>query len=78
VHEKLPSDLTQADPQTLQQARDECDDRLTALFRRWPRLRRQEMRELRAVHDERVRIAKYIGSLRRRGRKNPLTSQARQ
>jgi hypothetical protein len=68
VKKKLPSDLTHADPQVVREARDECDDRLTALFRRWPRLRRQEMRELRAVHDERVRIAKHLGRLRARGR----------
>ena len=72
----LPSDLTEADAQELREARDECDDRLTTLFRRWPRLGRHEMRELRAVHDERVRIAKYIGSLRRRGRKTPLKERA--
>jgi hypothetical protein len=75
MKKSLPSDLTEADAQTLRQASAECDDRLTTLFRRWPRLRRQEMRELRAVHDERMRIAKHIGRLRRRGRKSPVKSQ---
>jgi hypothetical protein len=68
----LPRDLTQTDSTTLREARKDCDDRLTELFRRWPRLGRKEMRELQALYAERLRIAKHIGSLRRRGRKRPL------
>jgi hypothetical protein len=47
--------------------RYERDVRLTSLFRRWPRVSEPERAELRKVYDERVRLAKHVGSLRRRG-----------
>jgi hypothetical protein len=34
------------------------EDRMTRLFRRWPALNRNELRELRRLWDERVRKAK--------------------
>jgi hypothetical protein len=42
------------------------DERLTPLFRRWPALTRPELRELKTLHVERLRIAKYFGRLRAR------------
>jgi hypothetical protein len=39
---------------------------LTPLFRRWPALSQLELRELRRLYAERIRIAKHLGSLRAR------------
>ena len=44
----------------------ECDERVTTLFRRWPGLTKAEDRELRKSYAERLRLAKYIGRVRRR------------
>lgn len=64
----LPPDLSTLEPSSLEQARNERDERLTLLFRRWPALSQLELRELRRLYDERIRIAKHLGSLRRRRR----------
>jgi hypothetical protein len=64
--ETLPEDLSALSAQELASARAATDARLTPLFRRWPALNRKEHRELRQLHDERLRLARYLGLLRRR------------
>jgi hypothetical protein len=67
--EKLPKNLSTLTREKLQQAVRTRDERLTPLFRRWPKLNRLEMEELRRLYQERVRVAKHLGrkrSLRRR------------
>jgi hypothetical protein len=66
--ERLPEDLSDLDANAVRRACDRRDDRLTALFRRWPNLPRRELREIRRVSDERQRLARYLGKLRKRGR----------
>lgn len=66
--EPLPRDLSALEPRSLEEARTERDNRLTPLFRRWPALSQLELRELRRLYDERIRIAKHLGSQRRRRR----------
>lgn len=66
MREALPDDLSGLSEREVATERIEHDSRLAALFRRWGGLDRREMRELRRVHDERVRIARYVGRLRRR------------
>ena len=69
---ELPSDLNALDRPDLDDARTSRDDRLSALFRRWPALSSRELRELRETWRERVRIARHVGSRRaRRGTKTP-------
>jgi hypothetical protein len=63
---ELPDDLAAMPIDELAQQRAVRDERLVPLFRRWPALSRMEMRELRRVYGERLRIAKYIGRIRRR------------
>jgi hypothetical protein len=63
---ELPEDLSALDPHELTRARVERDDRLTSLFRRWPRLTKSELRELRSTYAERVRLARFFGRRRRR------------
>jgi hypothetical protein len=58
---ELPNDLNVLDRTDLDDARTSRDDRLTALFRRWPALSRREQRELRVTWRERVRLARHVG-----------------
>ena len=51
----------------LSEQRARLDDKLATLFQRWPALDRTEIRELRQVYGERLKIARQFGSLRRRG-----------
>jgi hypothetical protein len=68
---QLPEDLDRLnEDQLVVQARVR-DERLTPLFRRWPRLARDELRELRRLYSERVRLARYIGRVNRRGKRRP-------
>jgi hypothetical protein len=67
--ERLPEDLSALDTRDLTLARVERDDHLASLFRRWPRLTKRELRDLRATYAERVRLARYFG--RRHGRRGP-------
>ena len=62
----LPEDLSELGEGTVAKERVARDNRLAALFRRWGNLDRSEMRELRRLHDERMRIARYVGRRRRR------------
>ena len=61
---ELPPDLGQLDADELAVQSTVRDERLTPLFRRWPRLGRGELRELRLLYSERVRLARYIGRRR--------------
>jgi hypothetical protein len=62
----LPENLSFLDTEHLTDAREARDEKLSPLFRRWPRLTRPEMKELRQLYEERVRIAKCVGVIRRR------------
>jgi hypothetical protein len=62
----LPDDLAVMGPAELSEQRALRDDKLAALFRRWPALDRPELRELRRMYAERLRIARYVGRLRAR------------
>jgi hypothetical protein len=64
--EQLPENLSNASDESLQQAVKTREARLTPLFRRWPRLSRAEMEELRQLYRERLRVAKYLGRNRPR------------
>ncbi len=63
---ELPDDLAAMPIDELAQQRAVRDEYLDPRFRRWPALSRIEIRELRRVYGERLRIAKYIGRIRRR------------
>ena len=65
---KLPKDVSVLNREGLRRARDTRDERLTVLFRRWPSLNKIEMKEIRRLHDERQRLARYVGMLRKRQR----------
>jgi hypothetical protein len=67
--DELPEDLSAAGPEVLQDAAKMQDDLMSPLFRRWPRLSRSELAELRRLYSERLRVAKYIG--RRRQDRRP-------
>jgi hypothetical protein len=73
---RLPEDLSTLEPERLEAERRERDDRLAGLFRRWPGLTAPERAELRRVYDERVRLAKHVGWLRRRGPNRQNASSA--
>ena len=62
----LPDDLAAMETDDLAQQVTVRDELLAPLFRRWPRLNRVEMRKLKTLYAERVRIAKYLGKLHRR------------
>ena len=63
---KLPKDLSDLSQEGLRHARNAREERLTVLFRRWPSLSTLETDEIRRLHKERLRLAKYAGMLRRR------------
>jgi hypothetical protein len=62
---ELPDDLAALGTHDLEQQRALRDDALAPLFRRWPALSRIETLNLRRIHGERLRIATYLGQLRR-------------
>ncbi len=64
--EQLPENLSNASNESLEQAVKTREARLTPLFRRWPRLNRSEMKELRQLYRERLSVAKQLGSRARR------------
>jgi hypothetical protein len=64
---ELPDDLAAMGPAELSEQRAMRDDKLATLFRRWPALNRFELRQLRTMYAERLRIARYVG--RRRARR---------
>ena len=61
---ELPDDLAVMGPGELSEQRALRDDRLATLFQRWPALSRFELRQLRTMYTERLRIARYIGRVR--------------
>jgi hypothetical protein len=63
--DELPENLSALDDEVLLEERSARDETLRPLFRRWPSLSKAEMRQLRRVYAERVRLARWIG--RRRG-----------
>jgi len=65
---KLPKNVSLLDREGLRRARDTRDERLSVLFRRWPSLTKIEVNEIRRLHDERQRLARYVGMLRQRQR----------
>jgi hypothetical protein len=64
--DELPENLSALSDETLREERNARDETLRPLFRRWPSLSKFEMRELRRVYNERVRLARGIGRRRRR------------
>jgi hypothetical protein len=62
---ELPPDLGALDDDDLVLQRATRDARIAALFRSWPKLARRELKELRRLHDERLRLARHLGRLRR-------------
>jgi hypothetical protein len=67
--EDLPGDLSALEPQNLEEAARQRDERLEPLFRRWPRLSKNELAEMAHLYRERLRVAKFRG--RRRSTKTP-------
>lgn len=63
---ELPDDLATMGPAALDEQRAVRDDRLAQLFKRWPALSQLELKQLRRIHAERVRIARFVGRLRTR------------
>jgi hypothetical protein len=63
---ELPDDLAVMGTAELSEQRSLRDDRLETLFQRWPALNRLELRQLRRMYAERLRIARYVGRLRAR------------
>jgi hypothetical protein len=63
--ENLPKNLSLLDHNELRDARRDRDERMSLLFRSWPSLNKIELRELRKLNDERQRLAKHVGILRR-------------
>jgi S-adenosylmethionine:diacylglycerol 3-amino-3-carboxypropyl transferase len=63
---KLPDDLAVLEAAELSEQRALRDDELAPLFQRWPALNRLELRRLRRMYAERLRIARYVGRVRAR------------
>jgi hypothetical protein len=61
----LPKSLSLLDETELRDARRDRDERMSVLFGRWPALSKIELRELRTLSDERQRLARHVGILRR-------------
>ena len=62
----LPDDLAAMPLPELSLQRAVRDDEIAPLFQRWPALNGEELRRLRRIYAERLRIARYVGSLRAR------------
>jgi hypothetical protein len=60
----LPPNLSTLDPDQLEQAKRDRDERMSILFRDWPGVSETEMRELRKLSNERQRLARHVGSAR--------------
>ena len=65
---QLPEDVSVLGREGLRRARDTRDERLSVLFRRWPALNKIELKEIRRLHEERQRLARYVGMQRQRQR----------
>ena len=64
VIKDLPENLTTLDRDQLRDATDCRDARMTTLFHGWSSLSNTEMRELRLLSNERVRLARHGSILR--------------
>lgn len=62
--EGLPKNLSDLDHEQIQEARQCRDERMTRLFGDWPALSDADMRELRTLSFERLRLAKHVGHIR--------------
>jgi hypothetical protein len=62
--DELPGNLSALDHEELLEERAARDEKLRPLFRRWPSLSNTEMKELRRVYAERLRIARWLGRRR--------------
>ena len=60
----LPENLAELEAVELRNAARVRDDRLEPLFRRWPRLTRNELAELAQLYRERMRVAKHVARRR--------------
>ena len=65
VIKSLPTNLSLLDRNELRDARQDRDERMSLLFHSWPSLSKIELRELRKLNDERQRLARHVGILRR-------------
>ena len=63
--ENLPGNLLLLDENELRTATHDRDERMSLLFRGWPALSKVELRELRRLSNERQRLARHNGILRR-------------
>lgn len=61
---KLPENLSTLTPETLEEAVETRDKRMSPLFRRWPSLSKLESAELKRLYGERLRVAKFLGKRR--------------
>ena len=61
---ELPDDLAALGAAELSEQRAIRDDQLATLFQRWPALDRLELRQLREMYGDRLRIARYFGRVR--------------
>jgi len=61
----LPPELAVLDENELVVQRATRDERLAALFRKWPSLAGRELQELRRLYDERLRLARHFGRIGR-------------
>jgi len=60
----LPANLSALEPDQLEQAKRDRDERMSILFREWPSVNDTELRELRKLSNERQRLARHAGSTR--------------
>lgn len=65
----LPDDFSDLDVHALHRTASACDERMSPLFQRWPRLSVSERRDLDRLWSERLRVAKKLGGLRRARRR---------
>jgi hypothetical protein len=63
--DNLPRNLSRLDDNEIRDARNTRDERMSLLFRSWPSLSKIELRELRKLSDERQRLARHVGIIRR-------------
>lgn len=63
---ELPQKLSALSPERMGQVADARDARISALFGRWPSLSEAEARELKKLYNERLRVARSLGAIRRR------------
>jgi hypothetical protein len=65
--DEIPRDLMSLCDEQLEHVRHTTDAQLTPLFRRWPALDKRELAELRRLYAERLRLARHLGFLRKKG-----------